>query len=597
LDDYGNTIGDARTVSLGNTTLGNINVAGDEDYFKIVIPSAGTLTVKTTGSTDTYGYLLDASNSEIESNDDGGLDRNFQISKFITTAGTYYVKVKHHSATETGPYSLVVHFDDHNNTQDGATPINPTSTTPGSFEIAGDKDWFKIVISRAGVLEVETTGRIDTNGTLYDASGTQIASNENSGTGNNFKITQTVTAGTYYVKVKHHSTSGTGDYSLVSRFTPSITTTSPEPISDDHGNTKETATLIELNTTTQKSTTSGNIEVAADKDYFEINITRAGKLVVRTTGTTDTQGYLYDASGTQVASDDNSGLSNNNFRITYNVTGETTGIYYIEVRHSSPTSTGRYSLFIQLVDDNGTDDHNDSIAAGPTPVNPNSETPGSFETERDPDWFKIVIPEAGTLIVGTASSIDTYGYLYNAEERQIGINNNHNHGYEGGTENFKITHTVTAGIYYVKVRHHFGEKGGHYTFISHFTPSTANQVQGTDGHNNSRAEATTINPTSTTSGSIETAGDADWFKITIPDGSDGTLVVETTGQTDTQGYLYDDPSSSSRIAYNDDNGSFPNFKITQTVTAGTTYYVKVKGYTGDPSGNNSNVIGNYSLVT
>ncbi|MCB4755389.1 MAG: pre-peptidase C-terminal domain-containing protein, partial [Sulfurovum sp.] len=270
LDDYGNTIGDARTVSLGNTTLGNINVAGDEDYFKIVIPSAGTLTVKTTGSTDTYGYLLDASNSEIESNDDGGLDRNFQISKFITTAGTYYVKVKHHSATETGPYSLVVHFDDHNNTQDGATPINPTSTTPGSFEIAGDKDWFKIVISRAGVLEVETTGRIDTNGTLYDASGTQIASNENSGTGNNFKITQTVTAGTYYVKVKHHSTSGTGDYSLVSRFTPSITTTSPEPISDDHGNTKETATLIELNTTTQKSTTSGNIEVAADKDYFEI---------------------------------------------------------------------------------------------------------------------------------------------------------------------------------------------------------------------------------------------------------------------------------------------------------------------------------------
>ncbi|MCB4751202.1 MAG: pre-peptidase C-terminal domain-containing protein, partial [Sulfurovum sp.] len=313
-DDHGDTKETATSITPTRTTSGNLETAGDEDWFKVVIPSAGRLVAETNGTTDTEGELYDVSGrNRIAYDDQDGVDNNFKISKFITTAGTYYVRVKHHSATETGPYSLVVHFDDHNNTQDGATPINPTSTTPGSFEIAGDEDWFKIIISRAGVLEVETTGRIDTNGILYDASGTQIASNENSGTGNNFKITQTVTARTYYVKVKHHSTSGTGDYSLVSRFTPSITTTSPESISDDHGNTKETATLIELNTTTQKSTTSGNIEVAADKDYFEINITRAGKLVIRTTGTTDTYGYLYDASGTQVASDDNSGFSNNNF--------------------------------------------------------------------------------------------------------------------------------------------------------------------------------------------------------------------------------------------------------------------------------------------
>ncbi|MCB4763908.1 MAG: PPC domain-containing protein, partial [Sulfurovum sp.] len=86
---------------------------------------------------------------------------------------------------------------------------------------AGDVDWFKVVIPSAGRLVAETTGSTDTVGILYDASGTEIVTDNDSGTDTNFKITQSVTAGTYYVKVKHSSATGTGNYNLATKFTPS----------------------------------------------------------------------------------------------------------------------------------------------------------------------------------------------------------------------------------------------------------------------------------------------------------------------------------------------------------------------------------------
>ncbi|MCB4747989.1 MAG: PPC domain-containing protein, partial [Sulfurovum sp.] len=280
--------------------------------------------------TDTYGSLLDANGHEVASNDNaGGLDHNFRISRNIT-AGTYYIKVKHHNSALTGNYSLVSHFvpDDHGDSRSTATPINPNSTTAGRIDRAGDVDWFKIQISNSRrTLVVETTGSTDTVGELYDASGTQIATNNNSGSGNNFKISKLImVTGTYYVKVRHSGTMGTGSYALVSHFAL-----------DDHGDSRSTATPINAN-----STTAGRIDRAGDVDWFKIHIPSRGTLIVETTGTTDTKGYLYhENSTTPMSSDDNSG-SAYNFRISRNVKA---GTYYVKVKHHSPALTGGdYSL-------------------------------------------------------------------------------------------------------------------------------------------------------------------------------------------------------------------------------------------------------------
>jgi len=104
-DDYGNNMGSAALMNPDTIVFGAINYAGDEDFFRLVCPP-GTLTAYTTGTTDTYGYLLDASGSVLTYNDDNPYP-NFRFS-YDVPGGTYYIRVRHYSSTGTGGYTLAV---------------------------------------------------------------------------------------------------------------------------------------------------------------------------------------------------------------------------------------------------------------------------------------------------------------------------------------------------------------------------------------------------------------------------------------------------------------------------------------------------------
>lgn len=108
-DDHGNSPSTATLVSPNSTTAGVIEQPGDLDVFRVVLPSAGRLTAYTTGSTDTYGSLLDGSGAVLESNDDH-TERNFRLERDVP-AGSYFVEVRHYSASSgTGDYVLRVEF-------------------------------------------------------------------------------------------------------------------------------------------------------------------------------------------------------------------------------------------------------------------------------------------------------------------------------------------------------------------------------------------------------------------------------------------------------------------------------------------------------
>ena len=94
------------TLSGGAGSRSGSLTAGDYDYFRVDVTSSGTLTVYTTGSTDTYGYLKNSDCTDLAYNDDSG-DINFSISQSVT-AGTYYVAVRHYSSSGTGAYTLNV---------------------------------------------------------------------------------------------------------------------------------------------------------------------------------------------------------------------------------------------------------------------------------------------------------------------------------------------------------------------------------------------------------------------------------------------------------------------------------------------------------
>ena len=114
------------------------------------------------------------------------------------------------------PGSIEVHADDHSNTRSGASSLALGGSHVGQIRPSGDIDYFKVQVSKSGVLTVYTTGSLNTMGALQDSSGTTVAhDNDATGSGSNFKIERPVPAGTYYVIV--YSTSA-GNYIVHARF-------------------------------------------------------------------------------------------------------------------------------------------------------------------------------------------------------------------------------------------------------------------------------------------------------------------------------------------------------------------------------------------
>ena len=95
-----------RELPVGGAFSAAIESEGDEDTYRITASSSGRLTVHTTGGTDTFGELLDASGNVLGSDDDGGADTNFRLT-WPVSPGTYYVRVRHFADEGTGDYAVI----------------------------------------------------------------------------------------------------------------------------------------------------------------------------------------------------------------------------------------------------------------------------------------------------------------------------------------------------------------------------------------------------------------------------------------------------------------------------------------------------------
>jgi hypothetical protein len=82
--------------------------------------------------------------------------------------------------------------------------------------------------------------------------------------------------------------------------------------------------------------------------------------------------------------------------------------------------------------------------------------------------------------------------------------------------------------------------------------------------------------------SIHVGGDQDFFLLEPQSG--GTLVIETSGGTDTYLELYNAGNSRETLAENDDGGSGSNAMIRYQVQAGNRYIAMVRGYGGSTTG-------------
>ncbi len=335
-DDHSNDFNGATTIVAGTTYSARIDFANDLDFFRIDLSQESDFVIQSSGSLDTFGYLYDNSRRLLASDDDSAGNLNFKISKRLPV-GSYFIAVKHY-AHGTGAYSFranvtpVALQDDHGNTRATATSIVLGRAYNGRIGTPGDWDYFKFTSTQSCQIAIESNGSTDTFGYLFDASGNQLACDDDSGPDYNFRILKNISSGTFFIAVKHYG-QGLGDYSLVSTSSPI-----PSSTQDDHGNSITSATSI------NPGNYPGRIEIANDIDYFRINVSRTSTVTVYTSGSTDSYGSLLNSNGGIIAQNDDYG-SDINFRITRALSS---GVYYIAVRHYSTRGTGQYSLTFQV---------------------------------------------------------------------------------------------------------------------------------------------------------------------------------------------------------------------------------------------------------
>ena len=232
--------------------------------------------------------------------------------------------------------------DDHGNVLAGATPVTPGVAVNGNIALAWDIDYFSIEITGASAsapvtLDATAPGAVNTDGTLFNSSGTQIGSDDYNGADNDFRIIRSLTEnGTYYIRV-HGKGGARGTYTLT------ITTDATVIDTDDHRNIRSGATPV-----TSGTAVSGTLNVAGDFDYFSIAVTGASPgssvtLGAETTGSVDTYGVLFDSNGTEIATNDDRG-DYSNFEIVHPITEN--GTYYIRVGGFDHAETGDYSLTV-----------------------------------------------------------------------------------------------------------------------------------------------------------------------------------------------------------------------------------------------------------
>ena len=213
---------DGRTNTAARLTEEN-----RENFFQFRVSSRGPVQMWITGAVDTAGTLYDSDEVRIAAHTPSAtFGGNFRITQTLNP-GIYYIKVVGLYRGSAGAYRLYVDTetgdDDHSDSFEGATRVSLPGTTAARLDDMArnplccprDSDWFWFQVAVAGTVQMWTTGAVDTAGTMYDSDEVRIAAHTPSATfGGNFRITQTLNPGIYYIKVVGLYSGSAGPYTL-----------------------------------------------------------------------------------------------------------------------------------------------------------------------------------------------------------------------------------------------------------------------------------------------------------------------------------------------------------------------------------------------
>ena len=580
--------GTGGTVAVGGSATGDIEYAGDRDWFAVTLEANKTYRIDLEGSRTGDGTLSnpylrgvhDADGALIAgtTNDNGGTGRNSRVFFTAGEDGTYYVAAGARANGHRGTYTLSVTepSDDYAAGTGTSGTVAVGGSATGDIEYAGDRDWFAVTLEAGKTYRIDLEGYWGGKGTLrdpylrgvHDADGALIAGTTNDdGVNPNSQVFFTAGEdGTYYVAAGA-SANGLGTYTL------SVT----EVSDDDHAAGTGTSGTVAVG-----GSATGAIETPVDRDWFAVTL-EAGKWYrIDLEGWPTGKGTLvdpylrgiHDADGALIAgtTDDNAGAVFNS-RVFF-TPGED-GTYYVAAGAGGAYGRnwhGTYTLSVRELPD---DDYAAGTGTSGTVAVGGSAT-GDLETPGDRDWFAVTLEAGKTYRIDLEGSQTGKGTLYDPYLRGVhdadgaliaGTTDN-----DGGailSENSRVFFTPGEdGTYYVAA----GANWGYGTYTLSVTELSDDHAAGT-------GTSGTVAVDGSARGDIETPGDRDWFAVTLETGKPYRIDLE--GWSTGDGTLFDPylrgvhDADGALIAgtTNDDGGTIGNSRVFFTPGEDGTYYV------------------------
>ncbi|MCU9837769.1 pre-peptidase C-terminal domain-containing protein [Ruegeria sp. WL0004] len=595
LDDFPDTLATSGSVSSGGTATGNIELAGDTDWFRVTLAAGHEYTIELRGNPTSDGTLsdpylrglFDASGISIAgtTNDDGGIGLNSLLSFTASTGGTYFIAAGAFSS-ETGTYTLSVQdegsADDFGSNTATAGSIPSSGVVTGEINEPNDTDWFGIDMVADHNYRIALNGAYGGGGTLsdpflrgiHDSSGNLISGTTNDDGGGGLDSLLEFTPGSsgrYFIAAGAYATH-TGTYTLQVEDLGAA---------DDYAASTGTTGVAVVD-----GSVSGAVESGGDHDWFRVSLTAGSTYNIDLEGSPTGMGTLPDtllyglrnASGTLI-----SGTSNDDGGIGLNshleFTATSTGTYFVDVG-AFGSNEGTYTLSI-AVERAIADDFLAGVGTTGT-VSVGGSRTGNIETANDQDWFRVSLVAGHTYQVDLEGSPTSGGTLSDPYFRGLytssgalvsGTAND-----DGGTGlNSQITFTAaTTGNFFLAAAA-FGSNIGTYKI-------SLADLGGTDDFAGNTSTTGTAPVGGAVTGNIESAGDQDWFRVNLTAGNTYQIDLEgsaTTGETLSDPLLtgvYNSAGNQMSDTRNDDGGTGLNSLVEFTPTTSGAYFIGASAY-------------------
>jgi hypothetical protein len=588
VDDFQGDVSTTGVVTVGGRVTGQLESAGDWDWFRVDF-TAGQIyafDLKGTGSgggtlVNPLLRLLDGA-SAVLSSAYGSSVEDARLIYSVANSGAYFLSIQDYFST-TGTYTLaasVIGDDDQIGGIDTTGTVAVGGSTSGDIQFSGDWDWFRIELIAGRIYAIELKG-VDSGGGslqnpslwLLDSTSVHLASDRDSGTGADARMVYSANnSGTHFI-------SAAGDSSATGTYTLTLTDLGV----DDHLGGSDTTSTLPLD-----GTAAGNIQFSGDRDGFRVDLT-AGKIYSFDMRGVDSGSgtlpipylQLLDPTSTELATDVGSGVGND-ARLSYSVASD--GTYFL-VGLGLTSSTGTYTVAATEV---GVDDH---LGASNTSsvLEPGGMATGNIQFTGDQDWFRVDLT-AGHFYVLDMKGVDTGGgsltrpYLILRNNAMTVVASD----MESGTgSDARLSH-YSAGTetYYLAATGVFSTTGT-YTLVA--------TDLGADDYASDTSTTGNLTLGGSITGSIQAAGDQDWFRIDLTAGrlytfdlkgvysNGGTLINPTLQLRDSTGTAF--------LASDDDSGTGLDARLNYVASTSGYFYLLVDGFNY-----NGSATGTYTLA-